>query len=99
MARCACLCLLAPAASCVTTPTPCCCLLLLSLPPLLRCAGFDTSGPAAWTEDFLLRQLDASMTQRNLMPDWSEVVEQEVVEDLTPKYVNGKRVLVNSEIE
>jgi hypothetical protein len=63
------------------------------------CAGFDTTGPADWTDDFLLRQLDASNRQPNMMPDWSEVVEQEVVEDMTPKYVNGKRVLVNSEIE
>lgn len=95
---CACLCVLARA-SCATPPIPCCCLLLLAVSSPLRCAGFDAGGPQAWTEDFLLRQLDASMTQRNLMPDWSEVVEQEVVEDLTPKYVNNKRVLVNSEIE
>lgn len=34
----------------------------------------------------------------NMMQDaWQEEVE--VVEDLTPKYVNGNRVLVNSEIE
>lgn len=56
--------------------------------------GFDSS-PGDWTEDFLLRQLDGMQSPR-MIEDWVE--EQEVVEDLTPKYVNGRRVLVNSEI-
>lgn len=38
-----------------------------------------------------------NLNNQRLMEDWVE--ETEVVEDLTPKYVNGKRVLVNSEIE
>jgi hypothetical protein len=67
----------------------------VAIPSLrLIAAGFDSS-PGDWTEDFLLRQLDGMQSPR-MIEDWVE--EQEVVEDLTPKYVNGRRVLVNSEI-
>jgi hypothetical protein len=61
------------------------------------CAGFDgTAGQ--WREDYLLQQLDSQMNYNSMQMDaWQEEVE--VVEDLTPKYVNGNRVLVNSEIE
>jgi len=55
-------------------------------------SGFVDTGSGAWTEDYLLQQLDARMPQNMPLDGWVE-------EDLTPKYVNGKRVLVNSEIE
>jgi hypothetical protein len=60
-------------------------------------AGFDNTN--TWTEDFLLKTLEGQLrpNQQYQLQEWVEEVEQE--EDLTPKYVNGKRVLVNSEIE
>jgi len=64
---------------------------------LCTAAGFVDTSPGAWTEDYLLQQLDARMPQNMQLDGWVEEVEEE--EDLTPKYVNGKRVLVNSEIE
>lgn len=61
-------------------------------------AGFDAGAAGQWTDDYLLQQLDNQFGKNQAqMEAWQEVVEVE--EDLTPKYVNGNRVLVNSEIE
>lgn len=61
-------------------------------------AGFDNPA-GSWTDDYLLKTLEGQLrpNQQQYLQEWVEEVEQE--EDLTPKYVNGKRVLVNSEIE
>lgn len=94
---------------CLSRTLPHCCNSVLSQPSSAVCtcclspslAGFDAGGasPAGpWMDDYLLQALDSQIRPNQLQMDvWQEEVEVE--EDMTPKYVNGNRVLVNSEIE